>query len=311
MSIMKKILVTGANGFVGQHLVKELSENGMSVVGIGGDIGSKSTPAFIDEYIVTDLSDAEAVNKLDFSSIDGIIHLAGLAAVGPSFDEPMKYINANIGIQTNMFQAAIAQGAKPKFLIISSGSLYDTNAPLPLTEESKVIPSSPYAVSKIGQEEMAGYYGQRGFECVIARPFNHIGPGQNPGFLIPDVAQQIVACEKGEAEKIMVGNLDAKRDYTDVRDIVRAYRVLLEKGLTGETYNICSGKAISGNDIVSGLIAASDSKAEIQEDSARMRPSDNPVIYGDNSKITEATGWQPEIALDQTLADVIADWRNR
>lgn len=308
---MKKILVTGANGFVGQHLVKEMVDNGISVVGIGGQIGSKSKSPLVSEYIVTDLNDPDAVKQLNFADVDGVIHLAGLAAVGPSFKNPMKYVTSNVGIQTNIFEAALEQGAKPKFLIISSGSLYDANAPLPLAETSKVIPSSPYAVSKMGQEQMALYYGQRGFTCVIARPFNHIGPGQNPGFIVPDVAEQIVAVEKGNAASVMVGNLDASRDYTDVRDIARAYRLLIEKGVAGEIYNICSGKAISGHDIVGGLLAAAGSSAPIQEDLKRMRPSDNPEIYGDNSKLVDATGWQPEIALEQTLADVIADWRAR
>jgi GDP-4-dehydro-6-deoxy-D-mannose reductase len=308
---MKNILVTGANGFVGVHLVKELAENGMNVVGVGGHIGSTSTPPFLSEYFVADLNDADDVKKLNFRDIDAVIHLAGLAALGPSFDDPMRYIDTNIGIQTNIFEVAIKQESRPKFLIVSSGNLYDAKATMPLTEKSSIVPSSPYAVSKIGQEQMAGYYGQRGFLNIIVRPFNHIGPGQNPGFIVPDVAQQIVAVEKGVAETVLVGNLDAQRDYTDVRDIVRAYRLLLEKGVAGETYNICSGKPVNGHDIVQGLLAAADSDAQIVEDPEKLRPSDNPVIYGDNSKIVTATGWQPEFTLDQTLHDVITDWRSR
>jgi GDP-4-dehydro-6-deoxy-D-mannose reductase len=308
---MQKVLVTGANGFVGQHLVKELSENGITVVGVGGTVGSKEKSSYVAEYMVLDLNDASAVQKIDFRDIDGVIHLAGLAAVGPSFDDPLKYIKVNVGIEINLFEAALAQDAKPKFLIISSGSLYDPKAALPLTEASAVIPSSPYAVSKIGQEEMARYYGLRGFACVIARPFNHIGPGQNPGFLVPDIAQQVIDCEQGKSSEVLVGNLDAQRDYTDVRDIARAYRLLLEKGAAGETYNICSGKAVSGHDMVSGILAAAGSKAPLKEDPGKMRPSDSPIIYGDSSKLTAATGWKPEIPLETTLSDVIADWRAR
>jgi GDP-4-dehydro-6-deoxy-D-mannose reductase len=148
-------------------------------------------------------------------------------------------------------------------------------------------------------------------ECVIARPFNHIGPGQNPGFLVPDVAQQIVEIEKRKTGKLSVGNLDAKRDYTDVRDIVRAYRLLFEKGISGKTYNICSGKSVSGHDIVSGLLNASGNNVQITQDPTRMRPSDAPDIYGAHALITADTGWEPEITLEQTLADVIDDWRNR
>lgn len=308
---MKKILVTGANGFVGQHLVKELADNGLSVVGVGGQAGTKAKSPYVAQYMVLDLTDAGAVAKLDLRGIDGVVHLAGLAAVGPSFDHPLDYITTNVGIEINLFESALAQGVKPKFLIISSGSLYDAKASLPLTEESPVVPGSPYAVSKIGQEQIALHYGLRGFECVIARPFNHIGPGQNPGFLVPDVAQQIIACEKGGHSEILVGNLDAKRDYTDVRDIVRAYRLLLEKGENGQIYNVCSGKAVSGNDMVAGLLKAADSEAPLKQDPSRMRPSDNPEIYGDSSKLTEATGWKPKIPLETTLKDVIADWRSR
>lgn len=308
---MKKVLVTGANGFVGQHLVKELSDNGIKVVGIGGHIGSAGKPAHIDEYMVLDLNDAAAVSKIDFKDIDGVIHLAALAAIGPSFDDPMGYITANIGMETNLFEAAMSQGAKPGFLIVSSSSLYDSEAPLPLTESSPTIPDSPYAVSKLGQEQMGRYYGLRGFNCMIARPFNHIGPGQNPGFLVPDVAQQIVECEQGKRSEISVGNLDATRDYTDVRDIVRAYRLLLEKGENGEIYNICSGKDVSGHDIVAGLMDAAGSQAPLTQDPKKMRPSDTPAHYGDYGKLTVATGWKPEIPLKTTLADVITDWRGR
>lgn len=307
----KRILVTGVNGFVGQHLVKELSDAGMEVVGVGGSIGNAAPIAGLSSYSVLDLTNYDEAAKIEFSSIDGVIHLAGLAAVGPSFENPMQYIDVNIGIEVNLFEAATRQNAHPKFVVISSGSLYDPKAPLPLTESSSVIPSSPYAVSKLGQEQMAQYYGLRGFECVVARPFNHIGPGQNPGFLVPDVAQQIIAVEKGESDSIMVGNLDAKRDYTDVRDIVRAYRLLFEKGVAGRTYNICSGTSVSGHNIVTGLIKASGSNPEIKQDPERMRPSDAPDIFGNHDLLTADTGWTPTIDLDTTLADVIADWRNR
>jgi GDP-4-dehydro-6-deoxy-D-mannose reductase len=308
---MNKVLVTGANGFVGQHLVKELSENGITVVGVGGHAGAKEKSLFISDYVVLDLNDADAVKKIDFSGIDGVIHLAGLAAVGPSFDDPLGYITTNIGIEVNLFEAAIAQNAKPKFLVVSSGNLYDASTDLPLTEDSQVLANSPYAVSKIGQEQMTLYYQTRGFECIIARPFNHIGPGQNPGFLVPDIAQQVIECEQGKRSEVLVGNLDGKRDYTDVRDIARAYRLLLEKGEAGEIYNICSGKAVSGHDMVSGILAAAGSKAPLKEDPDKMRPSDNPVVYGDSGKLAEATGWKPEIPLETTLSDVIADWRGR
>lgn len=308
---MNTVLVTGANGFVGNHVIDELLSHKIKVIGVGGEGGSSLVSNKIGNYLVIDLTNPAQTQQIDFSHVDGVIHLAGLAAVGPSFDEPMKYIDTNIGIETNLFETAIKQNAKPRFLIISSGSLYDSKATLPLTEKSAVLPNSPYAASKLGQEQMAKYYASRGFEIVIARPFNHIGPGQNPGFIVPDLAQQIIQAENGDIKEISVGNLDAKRDYTDVRDIVRAYRLLLESGEPGETYNICSGKSLSGHEILEGLLKASGHQLNVKQDPAKMRPSDTPLIYGSHDKISKQTGWQPEVALQKTFEDVIGDWRSR
>ncbi|HWB39278.1 MAG TPA: GDP-mannose 4,6-dehydratase [Candidatus Saccharimonadales bacterium] len=309
---MSKILVTGCNGFVGQHLVRELAANGAEVVGVGGSSGTHEQLPGLSSYIEADLTDAAQAAKVDFSGVDGVIHLAGLAAVGPSFDNPELYMNVNVGIEVNLFETAIAQNVRPRFLIISSGTLYDPKAPLPLTETSTVDPSSsPYAASKVAQESKALEYAKAGFEVMIARPFNHIGPGQGLGFIVPDIADQIVKVEKGEASEILVGNLDAKRDYTDVRDIVRAYRLLIESGKSGEIYNLCTGKARSGHEILEGLLNAAHDEIAVKQDPARMRPSDTPEIYGSHDKLTADTGWQPEIDLQTTLADVITDWRNR
>lgn len=308
---MSKILVTGVNGFVGQHLAKELADSGYSVIGVGGAQGATEKSPHVTEYQVLDLTKPDEAAQIDFSDIEGAVHLAGMAAVGPSFDDPMLYMNVNVGIEVNLFEAAMKQNAKPRFIIISSGTLYDPKASLPLTEGSPVLPNSPYAVSKFGQEQMGLYYGTRGLEAIIARPFNHIGPGQGPGFIVPDITQQVVAVEKGEAQEVLVGNLDAQRDYTDVRDIVRAYRLLLEKGKPGEIYNICSGKALSGHDILKGILASTEINPAIKQDPDKMRPSDNPIIYGSFDKLARDTGWKPEIKIETTLADVVSDWRDK
>lgn len=305
-----KVLVTGANGFVGPHLIQALIEAGHEVVATGSQ-GKDALPHGV-ELLSLDLTDRSQVDSLDFQSIEGVIHLAGLAAVGPSFDEPMRYIQVNGGIEVNLFEAAQAQGVKPKFVIISSGSLYDPSSPLPLTEESTVKCASPYSVSKLLQEQFASYYNLRGFECVIARPFNHIGPGQNPGFLVPDLAKQIAEAEKSGDKTIGVGNLSAKRDYTDVRDIVRAYIALLDKGISGEVYNICSGRPVSGDEILKGLLNnTANSGLEPKVDRAKVRPVDAQEIYGDFSKLKSDTGWEPQIALSETLREALEDWRAR
>jgi len=304
------ILVTGSAGFVGGHLIKELQGNGHEVTAA---INNNENPLQGVLSIAADLMIQDQVNeRINFKNIDAIIHLAGLAAVGPSFDEPHKYMQVNAGIEIILYEACIKQDSSPKFLIISSGTLYNPKKPMPINENSEVVPTSPYAVSKVAQESLAEYYSNRGFDYVIARPFNHIGPGQNPGFIVPDFAKQVVESEKSEINEIMVGNLDAKRDYTDVRDIVRAYRLLIESEKTvNNTYNICSGNSVSGKEILDGLLEQSRARVSVVQDPARMRPSDTPEIIGDHSKITKDTGWEPKIGLDQTLKDALEDWRNR
>lgn len=303
-------MVTGAAGFVGKHLINELLENGHDVVAVTNT--NEKQPSAIKTF-VADLTDKDAVsNNIKFDEVDAVIHLAGLAAVGPSFDQPLYYLSTNAGIQINLFEACLAQNAKPKFLVISSGSLYDPKQKMPLNESSRVLPSSPYSVSKVAQESLATYYGNRGFEYIIARPFNHMGPGQNPGFIVPDFAQQIALGEKGEVSEIMVGNLEAKRDYTDVRDIAHAYRLLVESNRTsGQIFNICSGNSVSGKEILDSLLAESSAKLTVKQDPDRMRPSDIPEIIGNHNKITQLTSWEPKYSLQETLSDALKDWRNR
>lgn len=305
-----KILVTGANGFVGPHVITALLEAGHSVTATGSQ-GSNELPKGL-ELKSLDLTDRAQVDTLDFTEIEGVIHLAGLAAVGPSFTDPLRYLQVNGGIELNLFEAALAQKSKPRFVIVSSGSLYDPASPLPLTETSTIKSASPYSVSKLLQEELAAYYGVRGFEYVVARPFNHIGPGQNPGFLVPDLAKQIAEAEQSGAKTLGVGNLSAKRDYTDVRDIVEAYLSLLERGKTGEVYNICSGRSVSGEEVLAGLLAHS-TNPELKPvvDEAKVRPVDAPEIYGDYSKLAADTGWKCKHTLDATLGEVLEDWRHR
>jgi GDP-4-dehydro-6-deoxy-D-mannose reductase len=303
---VKRILITGVNGFVGPHLVSELKKNDYYIIGVGGKLGSEFPVEEIDEYFVLDLMKKNILKNIDLSKLDGIIHLAGLAAVGPSFVDPMKYINTNIGLEVNIFEACIKQKVRPKIVIVSSGSIYSSKNKMPINENSHISPTSPYAVSKTAQEIMASYYENLGFDVVIARPFNHIGPGQGLGFIVPDLAKQIIDFSNGNVDKVIVGNLDSQRDYTDVRDISKAYRLLYEKGKSGEVYNICSGSAISGNKILNDLMKIKGIRAEVKLDESKLRPSDNPIIVGDCSKIMKDTGWQPEISIEQTLKDILS-----
>ncbi len=304
-----KALVTGANGFVGQHLVDLLIGDKVRVVATGQSPTSPFGEGV--EYVCVDLMDDNKVKTLPLADVGVVFHLAGLAAIGPSFEMPRKYIETNAGIQINLFEACLAQKIFPRVVVVSSGALYDPHNVLPLTEKSATSPNSPYAVSKLSQEALGYYYGTRGFEVIVARPFNHIGPGQGPGFLVPDLCKQIVEAEQSSKSKIKVGNLDSKRDYTDVRDIVRAYVLLADKGTAGEVYNVCNGSSVSGKEILNQLLALSDAAITVEEDADKLRPSDIPDLYGDYSKLHQATGWQPQIPLDQTLKDTLEFWRKR
>lgn len=297
----KQIVITGVNGFVGGHLAKELFLHNIEVIGIGMD--DKASPAAVDylrSYVKADLSKQWPVRQ----PVDAIIHLAGLAAVGPSFDSPQKYLDLNSAMLTNMAEYYLGQSQKPRIVAVSSGAIYSSAQPMPLTENSALGFSSPYAVSKVLVENQCKYYVNRGLDCVIVRPFNHIGPGQGEGFLVPDVVNQL---RKGSG--LRVGNITTKRDYTDVRDIASAYRLLAtSKKLNQDTYNACSGESTSGEEIVN-LIKDAMSKESLETtiDSSRVRPTDPPEIYGSSAPLSRDTGWAPRFSLEMTIADIVKD----
>lgn len=260
-----------------------------------------SLSGFVDDYHQADLSK----NWPDLPDTDAVIHLAGLAAVGPSFDRPHDYININSAIVTNMAEYYLRQEKKPRIISISSGAIYDPNQPLPITEESTIGYTSPYAVSKVLNELQCKYYRNRGLECIVVRPFNHIGPGQLPGFLVPDIIEQLAG-----GDEILVGNITTKRDYTDVRDIARAYRLLATTPeLHYDTYNACSGVSISGEMIVE-LVKKAFGKPDaiVTIDQSKIRPTDIADIYGSTKRLREDTGWCPTIPLDQTIRDSVAEY---
>ncbi len=298
---MTQIVITGVNGFVGKHLTRELVSHDITVIGIGREPEiDKELIDVVSDYIPVDL----ASSWPGTGSVDAVIHLAGLAAVGPSFDHPQDYININSALITNMAEYFLWAGHKPRLLIVSSGAIYDPNQSLPLTEESRIGMNSPYAVSKVLVENQCEYYRNRGLDCIVVRPFNHIGPGQTGGFLIPDVLEQLKS-----GETVTVGNISTKRDYTDVRDIARAYRLLATTpGLQHTLYNACSGKSTSGEEIVDRLkTALSKSSAKVFVDQTKVRPTDPIDIYGDCSRLMADTGWKPKFTLEQTLADIIGE----
>lgn len=304
----KTIIVTGVNGFVGKHVVDTFVSDGFNVVGIG--YSSKSPVALHDKlaaYISCDLLDATSVAKIDLSNVKAVIHLAGLSNVSESFQRALSYINDNAKIGYNLLEHALAQNFKGRIVIVSSGALYNPNQPLPLTENSLSLENSPYAVGKLTVEHIANYFRLRGLNTVIARPFNHIGPGQGKGFLVPDLYFQLTEAYSRGEDTIQVGNLTTCRDYTDVRDIARAYKMMiLADQLNYSTYNICTGRSLAGTDILHLLQSSLRiDKITYSIDSSKIRPTDIPNIYGDSSRLREETGWTPQIPLEQTIADFV------
>lgn len=296
---MKKVLVTGSNGFVGPYLIEELRKHDFDVVALGG--GDKTNNG----ALIIDLLNKDDVSRLDFNNISCVIHLAGLSNQADSYNRPSDFVSLNAQMQINLFEESLKQKSYPKFLIISTGAVYSANNTQPLTESSITWPNSPYSVSKLLQEELGRYYISRGFKVIFARPFNHIGPGQGPGFIVPDFANQLNSIKSSGNNKIKVGNLEARRDYTDVRDIARAYRLLIEKGKSGEIYNIGCGNSISGGELLDKMISIMGVNPKIIIDKSKFRPIDVPEIRTSINKIYLDTGWKPSISLEKTLEDIL------
>lgn len=307
---MQTILVTGSNGFVGKHLIRELHENGNRIIGVGGPAitgGDPNEKSYLSAYHVCDLTNAAEVAKLDFQKVDAIIHLAALASIQLSFTQPARFIGDNGALTINLLETLLQQGVKPRVVVVSSSSVYDPEQPLPIDETGSLIMDSPYAVSKLLTEHVCEYYRTRGIECVIVRPFNHIGPGQRPGFLLPDLSAQIKEAAR-EKKEITVGNLTTKRDYTDVRDVVRAYRLLATaRTLKNNLYNVCSGKSTAGEYFLKELVEllSPNEKLKVVVDKTRFRPNDRADVRGSAERLHKELGWEPTIPLHQTIADFV------
>jgi GDP-4-dehydro-6-deoxy-D-mannose reductase len=304
---MKTIFVTGISGFVGQHLLSLiLNQSNYTVIGFGRSDFNFKHPNF--KYIKGDLNQKSTLKNINFKEVDQIIHLAALSSVGNSFRQIKKYLDNNTNSQMNLFETCLIQKVRPKFLIVSSAAIYDTDNQLPLVESSSIKARSPYALSKIFQEELSKYYHGLGFEITIARPFNHIGPDQSSGFLIPDLIEQISKFKKDEHKELVVGNLSTKRDYTDVRDVVRAYLDLIKiKNINNfEIFNICSCQAYSGQEILDKIIKISNlTNYSIKTNHKLLRVNDVSCSYGSYQKIHQKTKWAPKISLDQSLKDIL------
>ena len=295
-----RALVTGGTGFVGRWLSAHLEAEGDMVTATGEEV---------------DVTDGAAVAvKVGEIQPDAIYHLAGQASVGRSWDTPARTFEVNVIGTVNVLDAARRLDVKPRVVVVSSAEVYGrvSAADLPIGEDVAVRPLSPYAASKVAAE-VAARQAVDGFgvPAIIARPFNHIGPGQAPGFVVSDLAKRIVEAERTGSPKLHMGNAAPRRDLTDVRDVVRAYRLLVTSGVPGEAYNIATGADVMIGDLARRLIELSGTGLELVPDSVEPRPADVPVLRGDPTKLRTATGWTPAISLDQTLRDVLAYWREQ
>lgn len=304
MSI-RTLVITGAEGFVGRHLAAIARERGHRVVGI---TRTPIDPAddlndLLDEKVAADLTEG-------WPDVDGdaIVHLAGLAAVGASFEQPQRYIETGSAIVTHMCESLLrSPGRVRRVVAVSSGAVYASGpAGAPLDESAPTAVTSPYVVSKLLVESQFAYYASRGLDVAVARPFNHIGPGQSQGFLVPDLIAKLRQLAPGEP--LAVGDLGTARDYTDVRDVAQAYLDLLFVPRHEQLiYNIASGTARTGRQILDEIADALGIPVpEVVVDESRIRPGDARLIVGDASRLTRETGWRPQIPFAQSIRDAVA-----
>ena len=319
MDKRKRALITGITGFAGSHLAELLLKKGMVVYGISRPRSKTDNIDAIKNEIR--LEDADILDSHSLHSImvkikpDYVFHLAAQSFVQSSWASPANTMEINIVGSVHLFEAVRRAEISPVIQIACSseeyGLVYENE--VPVKEENPLRPQSPYAVSKVAMDYLGYQYHQSyGMKIVRTRGFNHTGPRRGEVFVTSNFARQIAEIEKGKKKPVIeVGNLEAKRDWTDVRDIVRGYLLAVEKGESGEVYNICSGKAFRVGDMLNLLLGMSKIKVEVKQVAERMRPSDVPILIGDYSKFHQKTGWQPEIPFEKTMEDLLNYWRER
>ena len=312
---MKKALIIGAAGFVGSYLSRYLYEECGMEVHVTKLPYQRIDEQKVKEYDLNILEEEEIVSLLFEVRPDYIFHLAAQSSVGTAWKDPGLTIDINIKGSVNVMDAVRELYYKPRILLIGSGEEYGHIRPgeIPIDEETTIRPGNIYAATKACQNMLGSIYAQAyDMEIMMVRAFNHIGPAQAPIFVVSDFCKQVAEIEKGMREPVIyVGNLSSMRDFTDVRDVVRAYALLMECGKSGETYNVGSGNAVTIREVLDLIISLSDKNIEVKIDNNKIRPVDVPIIEADITKINELTGWKPEIPLRQTIKETLDYWRER
>ena len=302
-----KVLITGSQGFVGKYLIEEFRNVGYEVIPCGRNNAYGC--------VVMDISDAQQVQDAIYTyQPDIIVNLAGQANVGLSWKQPQQTVSLNVIGLLNILEAVREIKPQTKIIAVGSSDQYGSLGELGVnvTEETPLMPMTPYAVSKLAQENMCkAYIKAYKMNICMVRCFNIAGPGQKKGFMISDFASGIAEIEAGQKEALYVGNLESGRDFTHVKDAARAYRYIAEKGHSGEVYNICSGRTYTAREILERLLSMSLKPIKVEQDPARMRPSDTPVIRGNHDKLTSHTGWKPKFEIEDILEDTLSFWRDQ
>ena len=309
---MSRILVTGIEGFVGGHLARQLANDGDTVIGLHFTDAPTGIPAELHRGNITDFDATRTL--LDSTRPEAIIHLAGLSSVAVSEKQTLATYDVNALGTLKLLEAVRQLELKCRVVLISSADVYGrSNVGRPLAEGDPPLPLSPYALSKLMTGEAGRFFHRTyGMDVTILRPFSHTGPGQAPNFVFPKVANAIAQIERGKRDPVIeMGNLEVKRDYTDVRDVVRAYSLALKHCAAGESYNVTSGRPIVIKEGVDFLAGLSKKPVTIRSSQAKFRAHDIPVLTGDPAKFFAATGWKPEIPFTQTLTDLLEYYRQQ
>ncbi len=304
-------LITGATGFAGRHLLESLLADDIRVHAWSNARGRAVDPSVASDSRIAwrpvDLLDRESVRAaLEATRPPVIYHLAGFADDHRSWQDPVRALRGNVLATHHLVETARELSLDARIVVPGSALIYRPSNE-EITEDSPIGPTSPYGLSKLAQEMTAA---ESPLPVLLARPFNHAGPRQDPSYVTSAFAKQLAEIEAGAAAPTLrVGNLDARRDITDVRDTVRAYRALAERGLPHRPYNICSGRAYRIRELLDILLSLACVRVDVEVDPSRLRPSDNPVVLGSPARIAGETGWRPEISIEQTLSDLLAFWR--